>query len=102
MDSTVPPPESAVPEGTLFSMTDVFLFSLIVGLLSYWFLFRKKKEEIPEFTKIQPTTSSVRESSFVEKMKKTGRNIVVFYGSQTGTGEEFANRLSKDAHRYGM
>ncbi|XP_053864121.1 NADPH--cytochrome P450 reductase isoform X1 [Malaclemys terrapin pileata] len=102
MDSTLPPPESAVPEGTLFSMTDVFLFSLIVGLLSYWFLFRKKKEEIPEFTKIQPTTSSVRESSFVEKMKKTGRNIVVFYGSQTGTAEEFANRLSKDAHRYGM
>uniref|UniRef100_A0A8C4WQB5 Cytochrome p450 oxidoreductase n=1 Tax=Gopherus evgoodei TaxID=1825980 RepID=A0A8C4WQB5_9SAUR len=102
MDSTLPPPESAVPEGTLFSMTDVFLFSVIVGLLSYWFLFRKKKEEIPEFTKIQPTTSSVRESSFVEKMKKTGRNIVVFYGSQTGTAEEFANRLSKDAHRYGM
>lgn len=27
---------------------------------------------------------------------------MVFYGSQTGTGEEFANRLSKDAHRYGM
>ncbi|KAB0405720.1 hypothetical protein E2I00_008433 [Balaenoptera physalus] len=47
-------------------------------------------------------TSSVKDSSFVEKMKKTGRNIVVFYGSQTGTAEEFANRLSKDAHRYGM
>lgn len=31
-----------------------------------------------------------------------GKNIVVFYGSQTGTAEEFANRLSKDAHRYGM
>ena len=31
-----------------------------------------------------------------------GRNIVVFYGSQTGTGEEFANRLTKDAQRYGM
>lgn len=31
-----------------------------------------------------------------------GRNIIVFYGSQTGTAEEFANRLSKDAHRYGM
>lgn len=31
-----------------------------------------------------------------------GKNIIVFYGSQTGTGEEFANRLSKDAQRYGM
>ncbi|XP_063060940.1 P450 (cytochrome) oxidoreductase b isoform X2 [Engraulis encrasicolus] len=43
-----------------------------------------------------------RETSFIEKMKKTGRNIVVFYGSQTGTAEEFSNRLSKDAQRYGM
>lgn len=31
-----------------------------------------------------------------------GKNIIVFYGSQTGTAEEFANRLSKDAQRYGM
>jgi len=27
---------------------------------------------------------------------------VVFYGSQTGTAEEFAGRLAKDASRYGM
>ncbi|XP_077851325.1 NADPH--cytochrome P450 reductase isoform X5 [Macaca mulatta] len=94
--------EAVAEEVSLFSMTDVILFSVIVGLLTYWFLFRKKKEEVPEFTKIQTLTSSVRESSFVEKMKKTGRNIIVFYGSQTGTAEEFANRLSKDAHRYGM
>nr|6J79_A Chain A, Heme oxygenase 1,NADPH--cytochrome P450 reductase [Rattus norvegicus]6J79_B Chain B, Heme oxygenase 1,NADPH--cytochrome P450 reductase [Rattus norvegicus] len=51
---------------------------------------------------MQTTAPPVKESSFVEKMKKTGRNIIVFYGSQTGTAEEFANRLSKDAHRYGM
>ena len=31
-----------------------------------------------------------------------GRNVVVFYGSQTGTAEEFATRLAKDAGRYGM
>ncbi len=28
--------------------------------------------------------------------------MVVFYGSQTGTAEEFAGRLAKDAARYGM
>ena len=28
--------------------------------------------------------------------------MVVFYGSQTGTAEEFAGRLSKDAQRYGL
>ena len=31
-----------------------------------------------------------------------GRNVVVFYGSQTGTAEDFAGRLAKDATRYGM
>ena len=31
-----------------------------------------------------------------------GKNVVVFYGSQTGTAEEFAGRLAKDAARYGM
>lgn len=93
---------SSVAEDSMISMADMFLLSLIVGLLTYWFFFRKKKEETIEFKVQAPVTSPSRESSFVEKMKKTGKNIVVFYGSQTGTGEEFANRLSKDAHRYGM
>nr|KAF6441920.1 cytochrome p450 oxidoreductase [Rousettus aegyptiacus] len=101
-DTSTTVSETVAEEVSLFSMTDMVLFSLIAGFLTYWFLFRKKKDEIPEFTKIQPMDSSVKDTSFVEKMKKTGRNIIVFYGSQTGTAEEFANRLSKDAHRYGM
>ena len=28
--------------------------------------------------------------------------MIVFYGSQTGTAEEFAGRLAKDCNRYGM
>ena len=31
-----------------------------------------------------------------------GKSIAIFYGSQTGTAEEFAGRLSKDAQRYGL
>ncbi|NXJ11766.1 NCPR reductase, partial [Odontophorus gujanensis] len=101
MESTVSPPESTAQDSFL-SMTDVFLISLITGLFTYWFFFRKKKEEIPDLPKMQTISSPERDGSFIEKMKKTGRNIVVFYGSQTGTAEEFANRLSKDAHRYGL
>ncbi|PWA20469.1 hypothetical protein CCH79_00003706, partial [Gambusia affinis] len=89
-------------EEPLFSNLDLFLFSLIVGLVIYWFMSRKQPEPIPEFKKLDTPTPTSRETSFIEKMKKTGKNVIVFYGSQTGTAEEFANRLAKDAQRYGM
>ncbi|ELK06870.1 NADPH--cytochrome P450 reductase [Pteropus alecto] len=54
-DTSTTVSETVAEEVSLFSMTDMILFSLIVGLLTYWFLFRKKKDEIPEFTKIHPT-----------------------------------------------
>merc|ERR1739844_606720 len=38
----------------------------------------------------------------MEKMKKSMRRMVVFYGSQTGTAEEFAARLAKEGMRYGF
>ena len=34
-------------------------------------------------------------------MKSSARRMVVFYGSQTGTAEEFAGRLAKEGARYG-
>nr|XP_023662922.1 NADPH--cytochrome P450 reductase-like [Paramormyrops kingsleyae] len=45
-------PETSGEEEALFSSFDIFLFSLIVGLLIYWFFFRQKKEEVPEFKKL--------------------------------------------------
>ncbi|XP_062887498.1 NADPH--cytochrome P450 reductase-like [Mobula hypostoma] len=89
-------------EGSFFSTLDIFLFSLLAGFAIYWFVFRKKKIEVADYKTIQQLTPAVRETSFIEKMKKTGKSMVVFYGSQTGTAEEFANRLAKDAQRYGM
>lgn len=40
---------------SFFSNLDVFLFSLIAGLLIYWLIFRKKVEPIPEFKKLEST-----------------------------------------------
>lgn len=42
------------------------------------------------------------ENSFIKKLQSSGRSLVVFYGSQTGTGEEFAGRLAKEGIRYKM
>lgn len=49
-------------------------------------------------TSIEQTSNS----SFIKKLKSTGRSLVVFYGSQTGTAEEFAGRIAKEGARYKM
>ena len=33
-------------------------------------------------------------------MKAKGRNILILYGSQTGTAEDFSANLARDAQRY--
>ncbi|KAG5885625.1 hypothetical protein JTB14_006171, partial [Gonioctena quinquepunctata] len=48
------------------------------------------------------TLQSTTDTSFIKKLQSSGRSLVVFYGSQTGTGEEFAGRLAKEGVRYRM
>lgn len=39
----------------------------------------------------------------LEKMDESGKNCVVFYGSQTGTAEDYASRLAKEgSSRFGL
>ena len=45
---------------------------------------------------------SSQEGSFVDRMLHSGKTMVVFYGSQTGTAEDFAQRIAKQAKRYGI
>uniref|UniRef100_A0AAQ5XAU8 NADPH--cytochrome P450 reductase n=1 Tax=Amphiprion ocellaris TaxID=80972 RepID=A0AAQ5XAU8_AMPOC len=82
-------------EASLFSSLDIILVTLLAGVVLYFVMNRKKPEPIPEFKKLDTPLSGLNKQISYP-------NIIVFYGSQTGTGEEFANRLSKDAQRYGM
>ena len=34
-----------------------------------------------------------------QKLEETGRDVVIFWGSQSGTAEGFANRLARDCHQ---
>lgn len=92
-------------EGSYFSMVDIVILTAAGGFAFYWFFLRNKKQEQPTFKKLTVTPMLERQESaagFLAKMKNHSRNVVVFYGSQTGTAEEFATRLAKDAGRYGM
>ncbi|XP_039487682.1 NADPH--cytochrome P450 reductase isoform X1 [Drosophila santomea] len=97
---------AAIPSGDepFLGLLDVALLAVLIGGAAFYFLRSRKKEEEPTRSySIQPTTvctTSASDNSFIKKLKASGRSLVVFYGSQTGTGEEFAGRLAKEGIRY--
>ncbi|XP_011700669.1 PREDICTED: NADPH--cytochrome P450 reductase isoform X2 [Wasmannia auropunctata] len=91
-----------------FSILDILLVASLFLAAAWWLLKRRKREELspaPKSYSIQPTSFAAAppsENSFIKKLKTSGRSLVVFYGSQTGTAEEFAGRLAKEGIRYKM
>lgn len=93
----------------LLGTLDYVLLAFITGAAAWWFFLREgDTEQIPEY-EIKPMAAPSTvggmanvEKGFLAKMKKTKRRMVVFYGSQTGTAEEFAGRLAKEGARYGL
>lgn len=87
-----------------FSLLDFILLGILLCGGAWYMLKKKKKETVSiKSYSIQPTTVNtltMTENSFIKKLKSSGRSLVVFYGSQTGTAEEFAGRLAKEGIRY--
>ncbi|XP_055525974.1 NADPH--cytochrome P450 reductase isoform X1 [Wyeomyia smithii] len=99
------PPAPVSEEPFLGPLDIVLLLILVAGAAWYLLKNRKKDTQTSQFKSysIQPTTvntMTMAENSFIKKLKSSGRRLVVFYGSQTGTAEEFAGRLAKEGLRY--
>lgn len=110
MDAQTEPevPPAPVSEEPFLGPLDIILLAVLIGGAAWYFLKSKKKDtQTSQFKSysIQPTivnTMTMAENSFIKKLKSSGRRLVVFYGSQTGTAEEFAGRLAKEGLRYQM
>ncbi|KAJ7070023.1 putative cytochrome P450 oxidoreductase [Mycena amicta] len=82
------------------SSSDVVIIGLGV-VLAALYLFREQLFT-PSKPKVAPLPSKSANGSgnprdFIAKMKEGKKRIVIFYGSQTGTAEEYAIRLAKEA-----
>ncbi|KAG0169120.1 NADPH-cytochrome P450 reductase [Apophysomyces sp. BC1034] len=89
----------------------VFLGAIGLGTIG-WFarrhiaerLFRSNTDKaaaLPASGKTSPQPK--RERNFVKVMQQQGRRVIFFYGSQTGTAEDYAARLAKEcSQKYGV
>ncbi|CAG9535885.1 unnamed protein product [Cercopithifilaria johnstoni] len=92
---------------TRLDVIDLIVLTIILLTTVYYSckLWIKKTTEFTS-TVLPPYISSEssfdRQTSFVARMKSEERKVLIIYGSQTGTAEELAGRLSKDVQNYGQ
>ncbi|OJJ44983.1 hypothetical protein ASPZODRAFT_70355 [Penicilliopsis zonata CBS 506.65] len=93
--------------GQLDTLDLVVLAVLLVGSVayftkgSYWAV--AKDPYASSTTAVNGAAKAAATRDILEKMEATGKNCVVFYGSQTGTAEDYASRLAKEgAQRFGL
>ncbi|CAG8564748.1 18697_t:CDS:2, partial [Acaulospora morrowiae] len=109
-DSSFVDPQAEEPIIDYFDLI-VILFFGVVGFLylSKDTLFGNKKPVSPPITTpnnapaISKPLVPKKSKDFIKKMQETDKNVVMFYGSQTGTAEDYASRLAKEGQqRFGL
>lgn len=85
----------------------VVLVALLVGSIAYFtkgtYWAVPKDSYASSATAMNGAAKSDKSRDIVSKMEETGKNCVIFYGSQTGTAEDYASRLAKEgSQRFGL
>ncbi|CEP08857.1 hypothetical protein [Parasitella parasitica] len=93
----------------LDSLDIIFLGTIGLGTIAWLArhqiaekLFKSNKPEIKPADDAK-TGPPKKERNFVKVMQQQGRRVIFFYGSQTGTAEDYASRLAKEcSQKYGI
>ncbi|KAI1981551.1 hypothetical protein LOZ53_003855 [Ophidiomyces ophidiicola] len=89
------------------SLDLVVLAVLLVGSVAYFtkgtYWAVPKSPAVTTFGATNGMPKEGKTRNIIEKMNETGKNCVVFFGSQTGTAEDYASRLAKEgSQRFGL
>ncbi|EWC45357.1 NADPH--cytochrome P450 reductase [Drechslerella stenobrocha 248] len=90
-----------------YDMADIVMLSAIFAATIAYFtkgtLWGKQKDVFAEIVHANGNARAAKTRDPVKKMAETDRNAIFFYGSQTGTAEDYASRLAKEGHaRFGL
>ncbi|KAI7895632.1 uncharacterized protein EV154DRAFT_494446 [Mucor mucedo] len=86
----------------------IFLGTIGLGTIA-WFARHQIADKLfktnakPELKTEAKAGPAKKERNFVKVMQQEGRKVIFFYGSQTGTAEDYASRLAKEcSQKYGV
>ena len=84
----------------------VVLIGLLLGTIAYFTkgtYWAVQKDPYATSFANGSASKAGKSRDILEKMDESGKNCVVFYGSQTGTAEDYASRLAKEgSSRFGL
>ncbi|KAI6235641.1 NADPH--cytochrome P450 reductase [Aphelenchoides besseyi] len=82
---------------------DLIVLTVIAVIAGYVFSNYRNDNTQESSTSMSTSTAQANKTdrSFLGRMKSENREVLILFGSQTGTAEELAGRLAKDLHRYG-
>lgn len=93
--------------GQVDTLDLVVLVSILFGSVAYFtkgnYWGVQKDPYASSYAAANGAAKAGKNRNIVEKLEETDKNCVVFYGSQTGTAEDYASRLAKEgSSRFGL
>lgn len=76
-------------------MSAIILISTLIVIISSVYLFKIKNSNSNHKSNELDNSVNTSTRNIVERMESTKKRVIIFFGSQTGTAEEYATRIAK-------